>query len=544
MRTQHTVEILVRLKVRMVRNTFRSRSLRFRSMATLVLSIGAGVFGFVSVLTDGFASQTKWSHSLVSTFTLVFVGWIFMPLAFGGLDDSIDPSRLALFALSKRERTWGVLAASFVGFLPLTTFVILVASVIAHARGVMGLFVGLAASLHFLICILSSRLVGALLSRASESRKGRDISVVVASLGAVSLWALTQSLTVVSSSHFHRILGTLELLPSGIAAKAIVEARLGHVYGALIRLGFASVITVGLFVSWSKVFGASGAFNGRPSGTRKSSVSSLQREHVQRWRIRSFLVRKLIGSRAIPIWMTLAAKEFRYLYRSPQRRASLLIGMVLGGPFLLTQFAGRTLSQEAVYTAGVAFAFSLGLVNNVLGADAPSLWLEITAGVRLRTILMSRSFAAFPFVVLPIASAATATAAIVGFSRHYVATMLLSLLCAGIPLGVGCIVSVLSPVAQSDTDDPFSNRRSSNGDGCFTGFTAGLSMMASAAGFAPVVTMRLLFGSSWIALGLLFVGALLYAALFWTVCARWAGHRAESRMSELLGILTERNSTV
>ena len=483
------------------------------------------------MLHNASGGSSGWDKTLVTLFTIMLAAWLFAPLALGGLDDTVDPGRLSLLPLSNRELRTAVLAASLLGFMPLAMAVVLVSVVIGYARGVVVPLILVAVVLQFLVCLLAGRVLGGALAYAAKSRRGRDVALVVASLGAVGLWGATQSLAFVSAQTYAQILRVLELIPAGMAARAIVDARTGHPVASASRLLVVASSTAGLYMIWAWLFRQNLVARSVPRRKRRAgSDGSVQR-------------RRRVSVRPQSLWRVLLTKETRYLSRSPQRRASLAVGMVLGGPFLLVQFFSKTVFPESVYLAPLAVVFSLGAVNNLLGFDAPSLWIEVTSGARFRTIVMCRSLATAPFVVLPIAASATVMGFVAGFGRHYVAVMILTVVGAGVPLGVGCIASVLVPFPQQDSDDPFSNKRPTTGEGCLVGLVTGTTMAVSFAAFVPIVLVGIRLGGSARGLAALCVLTASYSWVLWFLCADFSGHRAEQRTSELLCTLMERKAS-
>ena len=526
----HPTVTVIRMKARLLRNGFRDPGLRRNTaiaFGVTVLSSGLGAF---AVLQGAHAGLKGRENSLVSTFTLIFAAWIFAPLAFGGLDDTVDPTRLELLPLSGRERRLGILGASMLGFLPAFTVVVLGSVAVGYLGARSAPIVVLSALGHFAVCVLSGRWIAAALAVASKSRRGRDLALVVASVASVALWSATQSLAFVSEHTFSRVLRVLQVLPSGLNAQAIVEAKKGNLSGGLARVLLSGLVVFGLYVSWARLLDG-------PLGN-----PTLGRSATRPRQARSRTRRGTLSTTAVPQWQVLVLKELRYLRRSPQRRAALTIAMVLGGPILLVQFLANASRPEGVYFAPFALIFSMGSVNNLLGVDAPSLWLEVTSGARLRTIVLSRSIAAAPFVVLPVFTAATVVATVVGFGRHYVVVVLLAFLGAGIPLGVGCVASVLIPFPQHDVDDPFSNRRTASGEGCLVGLVAGFTMAVTSLLAIPLVVLRVSAGDSAGSVAVLCGLTTLYAGGLWAGCVSFAGRRAERRTSDLLAVLTDRGS--
>ena len=74
-------------------------------------------------------------------FTAVFLGWACFPVLGFGSDETLDPTRLALFPLGRRDLMIGLLSASAVGVAPLVTLLALSGSLVGFAPGGLGLVV-------------------------------------------------------------------------------------------------------------------------------------------------------------------------------------------------------------------------------------------------------------------------------------------------------------------------------------------------------------------------------------------------------------------
>src|SRR5260370_34293400 len=76
----------------------------------------------------------------------------------------------------------------------------------------------------------------------------------------------------------------------------------------------------------------------------------------------------------------MAAKEMRYMWRDPRRRASLLSVVILLAFPAAGILMGRTHSRQLVLLAGAgALALCLQAVNQ-FGLDGPAFWMNVAAG--------------------------------------------------------------------------------------------------------------------------------------------------------------------
>ena len=101
--------------------------------------------------------------------------------------------------------------------------------------------------------------------------------------------------------------------------------------------------------------------------------------------------------------------------------------------------------------------------------------------------MVGRSIGWLPALVVPGVPAAVVLAARSGGWAYLPAALALSLAVAGVPLGVGAIVSVYAPFRVPDTGSPFANRNANTGQGCVIGLVAAIATLANTVLLAPVV---------------------------------------------------------
>ena len=107
--------VFVGIKLSILRNSFvRDRRLRLgMTVITILAVVGAGA-GFWRFFTQGHASSAEASHAMVLSFTLLFGAWVFGPIVMGGVDDTLDPTRLALLPIRRDEMRRGQIGRAHV----------------------------------------------------------------------------------------------------------------------------------------------------------------------------------------------------------------------------------------------------------------------------------------------------------------------------------------------------------------------------------------------------------------------------------------------
>ena len=501
----------------------------------LVASVGGGFAAATSFVNDRADGPVAWSRSLIPGFTVIFLAWVFGPLLLGGIDDALDPRRLALLPLRRYELSSGLAIGALVGFLPLGTLIALGGVVVGYVHRWTDLLVVLACATQIALSFSLSRLLAVELAHASSSRRGRDIAVVAASGTAAVLWLATQGIGSVSDTAVDTINRALRWTPPGMLGQAVVDVAHRRSVSAFARIAMVGAVAVCAYVLWSRRVQT---LLTRPTGVRLIVHADIAVPRTLRLLARVAI--RLGG----PLAGAVFVKEARYLLRSPARRSALVVSTVMGVPFVALQvLRSGGFQPGCVRYAPAALLFGLGSVNNLIGADATSLWLELTSGARLRELLVGRGLAAVPYLVVP--SFLTASVLAV-FSRS--ATSLSTMLCLvlagwGIPLGVGTYLSARAPFPQSDDQNPFSNTRAVGGPSAF--------VVLAVAGLGTVVVAVLALPVAWVAwkarsiVGgtvLLTLVAATYGTCVWLGGVRLAVRRVERRGIDLVSSLSTRQA--
>jgi ABC-2 type transport system permease protein len=525
--------VFARLKLLLIRNGLKG-SLRTR-VGTVAMALGSVIGGFFaarSFITDAGQGPVAWSRSLVPGFTMIFLAWVFGPLLLGGIDDTLDPRRLSLLPLRTGEMIRGIAIGAFIGFLPLGTVIV----VIGFATSPVATVVVIVAVISQLALVFTiGRLLSSVLAWAARSRRGRDIGVFIASITAAILWLATQSFNTLKDAQVDRVNSWLQWTPPGMLARAIIDGQNKNYLPLVLRIGFVIALIVVSLVSWSKLLAA---YLVVPPHIRQDNRQAHVMGSLER--ITSDWVRRIGG----PISATVFSKELRYLSRSPGRRSAMVISMVMGAPFVVLQVlrSGGFQPGSIVY-APIALIFGLGAVNNLVGNDGPSLWLEVTSGARLRDLMIGRGAAAIPYLVIP--ATLTGTLLLVLSRSFYLGADVLTFVwfAWGIPLGIGSFLSVVAPFSQADDSNPFSNGRGTTGSSVMVMIVAVGGIITAAISSFPLIMLFVWaqkFGAA--RLVILIPASLAYGLAFWRVGVALAVARVERTGMDLLGLLTPRSS--
>ncbi len=521
--TSHFVQI----KLRILRNAFAGdKRLRIGMVIMIAASLFGSAFTFWRIWHERDLDHINLADHMVLQFNLIFAAWVFGPLLTGGVDDTLDPSRVTLFPLKPEELRRGFIAAALTGYVPLATFIGLTGIVFSFGRSLQAVVLLIAIVVtQMAVALTCSRALATVLALAGRSRRGRDIGIILASSFGGLLFLGGMSTSVMSDRQYDKAVDIARWFPAGFMAQASVDVREGLYGPAAMRVLAMAALSWVMLQVWIR-------------GLDRLLVSPEGVRQARRVTKHGYPVMgRLVGLIGRKPWGAVMMKELRYLFRAPQRRSAFVIGTVIGAPFAFVQML-RTGSADgmAIWFAPVSLLFGLGATNNLLGADAASLWMETSSGLSMRTLIAGKSLAAIPYVVTPVIISSTALGI---FSHDLKSTLLmlaLTLVCWGIPLGTGCIVSVVAPFAQHDQDNPYANRRPTSGEGMLIGMLGVISLFAIGAFAFPIAVVMFVcvrYGPVWATpVGVLLCG--LWSLGVWFAGLTIASRRAQQYEADLV----------
>ncbi|SDK24811.1 ABC-2 type transport system permease protein [Nonomuraea maritima] len=512
-----TIGLFAQLKVRLVVGGLRGN---VRQLVGFVFALAGAValagFGFfvMAVL------RLVPADVALSTTTLLFASltfaWMFMPLLAFGLDDTPDPAKLALFPLRTREIALGLFTSSVTGVWPAVTLVVTSGAIVGLTPGPVGVLVGVpAVLLQFALCVVASRLITTVLSRALRSRRGRDV-LAVSTIVAVLLVPLSNLLLDRGVGDpmavLHGTAAALRWTPPGMAAHAIADGGLA----GLAEVAVLAVLAVLGCLLWIKVLGRALV---TPDVSTK--VASVRRERG--------LVDRFLPDGPLAAVVT---KELKYVRRDPRFRvnwgSSLFVAVVVG--FTTVNVDTGRVSEWQLVLVTLITGLMIGLMSaNAFGIDGRSLWMNavVFATERdLRTDLAGRHLTTALIGAPTLAVVAVAAGVAAGQPATIVPALLAGWGLLGVGLGVGSMLSVLLPYTIPDRLNAFTGAAPGHGGLAFAGAFAGAVSIVALS--LPFVIPTLL-GVVWVQVAAPFYG-LLVALLGRRLAAR-IGH---ARMPEMM----------
>jgi len=185
----------VRLKLRIIANGLRGRPVKIALFVSGVLLAGLlAIGGYAIFAIPGVAGSERAATILLPLGgTGLLLGWLFLPLVFFGIDESLDPARFALLPLRRRTLITGLFVAAMAGLPAVSTLVATAGMVDTAARlgGTGAAFAQLAGVVGSLfLCIALSRAVTSAFATGLRSRRSRELAVVLLAVLAAMLGPL------------------------------------------------------------------------------------------------------------------------------------------------------------------------------------------------------------------------------------------------------------------------------------------------------------------------------------------------------------------
>ncbi|NUT05233.1 MAG: ABC transporter permease [Hamadaea sp.] len=543
------VSLFARLKLRVLRNGFRGKPAR---IAMFVLSLffgvwfgGGGCLALIASMQPAYPELT----ALVPVFAgaLLVIGWLFGPLLWFGVDETLTPAKFALLPIPRRTLITGLLTAALLGVPVAATLVATSGLVIGTALGhgaVAAVVSALGVVVGLLMCVALSRAVTSAFANLLGSRRVRDLAAIgLALLAALLGPAQIFGISALSRADFSQLKGFAEILgwtPLAAPWSASVSAAQGDYLAGLAKVGIGAATTALLLWWWSAtieraMLGATDA-----SGPRRAAGSGSP-------------VTRLFGRlRWLPATAegAMVVREARYWWRDTRRRANLITFAVLG-VFLPVLFnlggpsglLGDDVDIEplpdnpAIRTGAMVFVGVLAAVAvaNQFGFDGTAYALHLATGVPGRREILSRVLG-YSLYIVPLIVVISVLVTVLGGNAAEIPLRIGTLLGAyGVSLAACVIVSVFGPYALPETSNPFAVN---TGGGLTKSLLTLVAMVSSVALSSPLILAAALTGDLWTWLALP-VGVAYGVGAVW-LGVIIGGDAVDRRGPELLAAITPR----
>lgn len=534
---RRVVGIFVRLKWRLVvnglRRRLRSTWARIGFAMNLLFALGAAALGVAMAV----ALRTYWGDSdgrrvLVIVTTGIVIGWWFGPVLSGGVDETIDPARLALLPLGRREIRTGQIAAGFVGIAPLMVVTWVVGIVVGSVRSwASAPLIVLDAIVVLLASIIGSRSLSTSLARLSRSRRGGDLAALIAVVGGAVVFAGVQLLRFLQPEDYDRVAGVLRWTPPGMGGDAFWLAGHGQPLAALWRIAVLALLTVVAGWWWSHQLDR---LLVEPPRTGGDALRTTSGDLAIFRGVRRRLPRTPGGAAV--------ARELIYMARSPGRRAALLAGSLLGMVYVGFMLAQGGASKIVVLGAPLAALFALQYASNQLGVDPGPFWLEVVGGGQPRARWAGRQLLGIVSLTVPVFLGSVFLAAITGGWIEMGVVLIVMAGAAWAMVGIGSVISASLVTPIPDSGNPFGGRQAMSGTGCSAAMVGMLYLLVVVILVVPAefaLRWAWRYQSPWVAL-LIGAGAFVLNLTIWRVSTSFAVRDLPRRELDVLGRLDQR----
>ncbi|MEU8386566.1 ABC transporter permease [Micromonospora sp. NPDC048842] len=541
----------VRLKLRVMGNNFRGQGWRIALfVGGALLGLWFAASGFFLFAAPGLTGNGRYAVLIAAAGGgLLVLGWLFLPLVFFGVDETLDPARFALLPLSRRTLVTGLFVAALIS-VPVLAVLIASFGLVLTAWSLGGWSAGLVAVVGvlagLLLCVAASRAVTSAFATMLRSRRVRDLAAVLLAVTAALLGPLQIfGLAALREADWTRLTGVATVIgwtPLGAPWTLGIDVAQGRVWAAPVKL-LITVVALGALLAWwsrsieSAMVGA--ASTGKVPVRRGVTGGAVAQLFP---RVATWAGRDRFGA--------LVAREARYWWRDARRRANLITIAVVGifVPVMINLggagfAAGEGMAQDASDSSPVLVTISMLFVGvlasvtlaNQFGFDGSAYAANVVAGVPGRVELRAR-MTAFSLYVLPMLGVVAVVLSLLLSRPEWIGLTIGGLVATyGAGLAVNSLISVLGAYSLPETSNPFAMN---SGAGLAKGLLTLLAMLASVVAAVPMVVAAALLGDAWLWLALP-VGAAygLGAAL---LGAYLAGDVLDRRQPELLATVTPR----
>jgi ABC-2 type transport system permease protein len=459
------------------------------------MAIAAGLIGSGGVVIIGFSAlAVPRGNAALATdiaivvFNLLALGWVVLPVATFASDDLLDPTKLALLPLRRRDLMTLLGVAALVGVAPLATLLATTGLAVGVATdGLQALVALIACILEVAFCVMLSRVVAAALSGLLRSRRGRDLGIALTLLVALSFQLINPVMQHFlpdtaegGSSALHALADPMRLTPPGLLATTPLLVQQGHPGPALGRLLLVALIIAAGLMLWERLVARSLVRVDTAGHSRRRQTPLAPRAVA--W----LLPKGRAGA--------VAAKDLRYLTRDPRRALSQLLGVLMPALVIVlgpASRAGTSPARWAVFVVCLIAAFAALQGANRFGVDGTAVWMLMatwTTRLDARRDLLGGDLAML-IVTLPLTVVVgVGTAALVDGWTWLPAALGLAVALMLVTAAGSGLIAVLAPFAVPDNPrNAFSTGGA--GQGCAAGLiTMGL-MVAGPVACAPLLLL-------------------------------------------------------
>ncbi len=518
------------------------------------LLIGGGV-GIGSYFAYRYLPSPANTEVLFLILTGAYLFWLVLPLLEYSVNEGLDLSKLALFPLTRLELMTSLLFSTLLDIPTLGLFLVLGGVVAGWALSIpLTLFTLLTMLIFYAQVVGISQLVLALLSRTLQSRRFRDLSVILVILFSSSCYIVSQLvIRGLSSSNLAGALQSaafsqyLQWLPPGMAARAVQQAYIGNWGVSFAWLAALLIVTGVVLYLWQLVVerGLTSAESGSVVKVRRSRAQPVvEVAHAQ-------TTPPGIWDRIIPAQVrAIALKDLKYYRRDPQLLGLLSQSLITIVVLLFVTIANTggmnrisTFGPGIVLIAPLYIFFSLyALSYNIFGFERQSLTTLFLFPIDPKRLLWGKNLVVLVLGITEIILAILAAAFVSHGWNYVLPAFAVGIAGMGIVLGIGNATSVFFPMRMRQMGRGFrmGSADASTQNGCLRGVMSLVTMVIMLIVLVPValaLILPVIFSAQWVWIITVPLSVVYGVAIYFIVMALVAP-RLVDRIPEILAATT------
>ncbi len=515
-----------------------------------------GAVGVISFFAYRYLDAPANAEVLVLVLTGAYLLWLILPLFEFSVNEGLDISKLALFPLTRWELMTSLLFSTLLDIPTIGLFLVLAAVVVGWAFSVPLALIALLTMLVFYAQVVGmSQLVLALLARTLQSRRFRDLSVILLIVFSSSCYLIQQFVfRGLASSNFLGALRNaafspyLQWLPPGMAARAVQQAYLGNWGMSFAWLAGLVVVTLVVLYLWQQV-----VERGLSSTEGGGGATRVRRRQEQPGlAVADGAAPASVWERIIPPQvLAIAIKDLKYFRRDPQ-----LLGMLFQSIFSVVILLVITLINTggtnrltffgpwAVMVAPLYIFLSLYTLSyNVLGFERQSLTTLFLFPIDPKRILWGKNLVVLVIGVVEVALAILVAAFLSRAWDLVLPAFAVGLAGIGVILGIGNFTSVFFPMRMRQIQRGFQSSASSNTstqNGCLRGIMSLATLAAMLVAMIPVglaLALPVILGARWVWI-VSIPASLVYGAVIYFMVTALVAPRIVEKAPEILALTT------
>jgi hypothetical protein len=440
--------------------------------------------------------------------------WAVLPLLQYTLNEGLDVSKLATYPLTRGEQMVSLVLATLMDVGTIGILALFVAIVVGwHVTLLAVVITVVALALAYIHIVGFSQLILAALMGLLASRRYRDLAIIFFALFGLSCSLVSQLISPLMRNFDPETLRTLQLdrylqwTPPGMAASAIVLANQEHYAIALLWLAALAALVPVLLVIWARVleYGITTAESAAESGGRRSRRRARVATSTTRLEAPSGIAagastagqaipgarsrRGLLSGPALAI----TEKDFRYFWRDPQIKASLLSSLFILVAIFVPQITGTSSRGGAELFSDFSVLFAplpaliivLNLSLNAFGLEREGVQTLFLFPVRPLDVFWGKNLAVATLAISAEAVLTLGLAALTGGWTYVPMALVGGFAATLVMMGCGNVTSVLLPMRVRQMRMGRGSFSSSEG-GCLRGIISTVAFFVTMVLLLPV----------------------------------------------------------